>query len=157
MIVKEVMTPDPACCTAETNLQEVAKLMVDHDCGEIPVVDNQSTKKPIGVITDRDIVIRAVAKGNNPLDLTAADCMTEPCVTVTPEMLIEVERSPEPGANDLRIGMVLIALALAIAGFGLIQGSTDAIKGTAGIALFPLFVGIALLLRLRMRRLKGDA
>ena len=89
MIVKEIMTVDPACCTAETNLQEVAKLMVDHDCGEIPVVDNQSTKKPIGVITDRDIVIRAVAKGNNPLDLTAADCMTKPCVTVTPAMSIE--------------------------------------------------------------------
>lgn len=89
MIVKEVMTLDPACCTAETSLHDVAKLMVDHDCGEIPVVDNKSTKKPIGVITDRDIVCRAVAKGNNPLDLTAADCMTEPCVTVTPEMSIE--------------------------------------------------------------------
>lgn len=89
MIVKEIMTANPACCTAETNLQEVAKLMVDHDCGEIPVVDNQSTKKPIGVITDRDIVCRAVAKGNNPLDLTAADCMTKPCVTVKPEMSIE--------------------------------------------------------------------
>ena len=78
-------------------------------------------------------------------------------VPVTPEMLAEAEKSPEPGANDLRSGMVLIALALAIAGFGLIQGSTDAIKGTAGMALFPLFVGIALLLRLRLGRLQGDA
>lgn len=89
MIVKEVMTADPACCTADTSLKDVAKLMVDHDCGEIPVVDKKDTKKPIGVITDRDIVVRAVAKGNNPLDLTAAECMTEPCVTVTPEMSIE--------------------------------------------------------------------
>ena len=89
MQVKDVMTPDPACCTADTSLQEVAKLMVDHDCGEIPIVDGKETKKPIGVITDRDIVIRSVAKGNNPLDLTAADCMTKPCVTVTPEMSIE--------------------------------------------------------------------
>lgn len=89
MIVKEVMTADPACCTAETSLKEVAKLMVDHDCGEIPVIDKKDTKKPIGVITDRDIVVRAVAKGTNPLDLTAADCMTEPCVTVTPQMSIE--------------------------------------------------------------------
>lgn len=76
-------------------------------------------------------------------------------VTVTPEMLVEAEKSAEPGANDLRNGMVLIALALAIAGFGLLQGSTDAIKGASGIALFPLFVGIALLLRLRLR--KGEA
>lgn len=70
--------------------------------------------------------------------------------SVSPELLIDAERSPEAGANDLRTGMVLIALALAIAGFGLIQGSADAIKGTMGIALFPLFVGAALLLRLRL-------
>jgi CBS domain-containing protein len=89
MIVKEVMTPNPACCTSETSLQEVAKLMVDNDCGEIPVVENKDTKKPIGVITDRDIVCRAVAKGNNPLDLTAADCMSAPAITVTPEMSID--------------------------------------------------------------------
>lgn len=77
---------------------------------------------------------------------------------VTPEMLIEAERTAEPGTNDMRNGMVLIALALAIAGFGLLQGSTDAVRGTFGIALFPLFVGIALLLRLKLAaRSQGDA
>jgi len=76
---------------------------------------------------------------------------------VSPELLMDAERSPEAGANDLRNGMVLIALAFAIAGFGLIQGSQDAIKGTAGIALFPLFVGIALLLRLRLIAHRSDA
>lgn len=78
-------------------------------------------------------------------------------VPITPELLVEAERTPEPGANDLRNGMVLIALALAIVGVGLIQGGTDAIKSTAGIALFPLFVGIALLLRLKLSRRQGDA
>src|SRR5262245_25866020 len=76
---------------------------------------------------------------------------------VSPELLMDAERSPEAGANDLRSGMVLIALALAIAGFGLIQGSTDAIKGMGGIALFPLFVGLALLLRLRLIAGRTDA
>jgi CBS domain-containing protein len=89
MQVKDVMTADPACCTADSSLQEVAKMMVDHDCGEIPVVASKDTRKPIGVITDRDIVVRSVAKGTNPLDLTVADCMSKPCVTVTPEMSIE--------------------------------------------------------------------
>lgn len=79
-------------------------------------------------------------------------------VPVTPEMLVEAERSTEPGANDMRNGMVLIALALAIAGFGVLQNSNDAMRGTAGIALFPLFVGIALLLRLKLAaRTQGDA
>ena len=76
---------------------------------------------------------------------------------VSPELLADIERSAPAGANDLRYGMVLIAIALAIAGFGLIQGSMDAIRGTAGISLFPLFVGIALLLRLKLARPEGDA
>lgn len=88
MKVKDVMTADPACCISETALQEVAQMMIDHDCGEIPVVENQKTKLPIGVITDRDIVCRTVARGLNPLDLTVAACMSRPCVTVTPEMSI---------------------------------------------------------------------
>ncbi|HET6648495.1 MAG TPA: CBS domain-containing protein [Pyrinomonadaceae bacterium] len=86
MLVKEVMTANPACCLADTGLQEVAQMMVDNDCGEIPVVESMEAKRPIGVITDRDIVCRTVARGLNPLDLTVADSMTEPCVTVTPNM-----------------------------------------------------------------------
>jgi CBS domain-containing protein len=89
MQVKEVMTTNPACCTADTSLPEVARMMVKHDCGEIPVVDNQSSKVPIGVVTDRDIVCRTIANGLNPLDLTADDCMTKPVVTVTPETSVE--------------------------------------------------------------------
>ena len=89
MQVKEVMTADPACCLAETSLPEVARMMIDNDCGEIPVVENQSSKLPIGVVTDRDIVCRTVANGLNPVELTAADCMSKPIVTVTPEMSLE--------------------------------------------------------------------
>jgi CBS domain-containing protein len=89
MQVKEVMTSDPACCTTDTPLPEVARMMVDNDCGEIPVIDNNSSKVPIGVVTDRDIVCRTVANGLNPVELTAADCMSKPIVTVTADMSIE--------------------------------------------------------------------
>src|ERR1044072_3662145 len=89
MNVKDVMTPSPACCAAETSLREVAQLMVDNDCGEIPVIESKETRRPIGVVTDRDIVCRTVAQGKNPLDLTAGDCMSTPCVTVTEDMAIE--------------------------------------------------------------------
>ena len=77
-------------------------------------------------------------------------------VTITPEMLVEAEKTPETGANDFRIALVLVALALAIASFGLLEGGS-AIREAMEIALFPLFVGIALLLRLRLRPTKGDA
>jgi CBS domain-containing protein len=119
MQVKEVMTADPACCISETGLQEVARMMIDHDCGEIPVVDTKRTRLPIGVITDRDIVCRTVAQGLNPLDLTVADCMSEPCVTVTPEMSVEecsrimeenkIRRVPVVDADGSCCGIVALA------------------------------------------------
>ena len=119
MKVKDVMTANPACCISETALQEVAQMMIDHDCGEIPVVENKETKRPIGVITDRDIVCRAFAKGLNPLDLTVADCMTTPCVTVTPEMSVEecsrileenkIRRVPVVDADGSCCGIVALA------------------------------------------------
>jgi CBS domain-containing protein len=79
------MTSDPACCTPDSTLQRVAEMMVENDCGEIPVVENIANMKPIGVITDRDITCRTVAKGLNPLTMTVGECMTTPCVTVTPD------------------------------------------------------------------------
>jgi CBS domain-containing protein len=59
-LAKDVMTPEPQCCSPETTLNEVANLMVEADCGEIPVVD--ASNRLIGVVTDRDIVCRVVAK-----------------------------------------------------------------------------------------------
>jgi CBS domain-containing protein len=89
MKVKEIMSKDPACCTRESSLQDVAILMLEHDCGEIPVVDNMQSKRPVGVVTDRDITIRTVALGKNPLELRARDCMSSPAVTVTPETTVD--------------------------------------------------------------------
>ena len=89
MNVAEIMTKNPACCTPDTGLQEVAKMMVDGDCGCIPVVDGKDSKMPVGMITDRDITCRVVANGQNPLDLTAQDAMTTSVVSVTPDTSIE--------------------------------------------------------------------
>lgn len=94
-------------------------MMVDHDCGEIPVVENKETKQPIGVITDRDIVCRTIARGINPLDLTVAECMSKPCVTVTPDMSVEecsrimeenkIRRVPVVDADGCCCGIVALA------------------------------------------------
>jgi CBS domain-containing protein len=89
MEIREIMAADPICCTADTSLEDVAGFMREQDCGEIPVVENFTTRKVIGVITDRDITCRAVALGRNPLDLTAKDCMSTPVVAVPPELSVE--------------------------------------------------------------------
>src|SRR3954468_8545602 len=89
MEVRDVMTESPECCTPDTGLQEVAQMMVDCDCGCIPIVDSNNSKMPVGMITDRDITCRVVAQGKNPLDLTAGDAMTSSVVSVTPETSLE--------------------------------------------------------------------
>jgi CBS domain-containing protein len=88
MNVSDVMTPNPACCTPGTNLQEVALMMQEHDCGAIPVLDEE-TGKPVGIVTDRDIVIRAVADGLNPLERVARDCMSAPVVRISPDASLD--------------------------------------------------------------------
>lgn len=89
MKVREIMTTNPACCTRDTPLSEVARTMLDRDCGQIPVVDNMSSRKLIGVVTDRDIVCRAIAQGQNPVEMSAGDVMSSPVVTVMPDAKVE--------------------------------------------------------------------
>ena len=79
-LAQDVMTANPACCTPETPIDQVARLMVQHDCGEIPVID--PAEQVIGVVTDRDIVCRVVAVGKNPMAYPASSCMSELVVTV---------------------------------------------------------------------------
>ena len=86
-LAKEIMTPAPQCCSAGTSLNEVASLMLEADCGEIPITD--ASNRLIGVITDRDIVIRVVAKGKNPCHVTAGECMTEPVVVVNEDTSLD--------------------------------------------------------------------
>ncbi len=109
-----IMSRDPASCRPETPLREVAELMVAHDCGEIPVCDAEG--RPIAVVTDRDIVCRIVARGEDPLARTAEDCMSAPVVTCTPDMDVgecgrlterhQVRRLPVVDAAGRLCGMV---------------------------------------------------
>ncbi|MGH7127455.1 MAG: CBS domain-containing protein [Planctomycetaceae bacterium] len=89
MKVKEIMSDHPAVCLPNTPLQEVAQLMLQNDCGAVPVVENLESKKLAGIVTDRDIACRAVAEGKNPLKMTAGDVMSTSCCTVSPEESIE--------------------------------------------------------------------
>jgi CBS domain-containing protein len=63
--------------------------MVEHDCGEIPVVESKRTMNLVGVITDRDITCRTVALGRNPLEMIASERMSSPSVIVMPDTSLE--------------------------------------------------------------------
>lgn len=77
---RDVMTPDPVCCAPHMTVDEVARLLLQFDCGEIPVID--AFDHLVGVVTDRDIVCRVVAAGKNPVGYPVEDCMTAAVVTV---------------------------------------------------------------------------
>jgi CBS domain-containing protein len=79
-LARDVMTADPVCCSPTTTLDQIARLMTQNDCGQIPILDEAG--RPIGVVTDRDIICRVVADGIDPRDCTAAYCMSEPVFTV---------------------------------------------------------------------------
>ncbi|MBX3159772.1 MAG: CBS domain-containing protein [Deltaproteobacteria bacterium] len=84
MKVRDVMTKFPAVCTPDMPIESAARLMVNADCGAIPVV-GEVAELPIGMITDRDIVVRAVALGRGP-EILVREIMSSPAVTVTDDM-----------------------------------------------------------------------
>ena len=83
MKVREIMTENPACCTPEQTVHEAARLMAQNDCGSIPVVE-ESTRRLLGVVTDRDLAIRVLAEGRGP-DTPVREAMTPDPVTCSPD------------------------------------------------------------------------
>jgi CBS domain-containing protein len=92
MKARELMTADPACCTPDDPVQRVAQLMADNDCGCIPVVADRNDSRVVGVVTDRDIAIRGVAKGRGA-DARVRDVMTpDPFCCSADDDVKDVER-----------------------------------------------------------------
>jgi CBS domain-containing protein len=83
MNVREVMTPNPRAVTATESIQNAARIMRDEDTGVVPVVEKGNHL--LGVVTDRDIVIRAVADGALPTG-SVNDFLTVGLIVATPDM-----------------------------------------------------------------------
>jgi CBS domain-containing protein len=86
MTVADVMTSFPVTLSPEASIEKAAQIMRDDDVGVIPVVDGLGVL--VGIITDRDIVIKAVAKGHGP-DTVIDDCMTHSPHTVAKDTTVE--------------------------------------------------------------------
>ena len=92
MRAQDLMTMSPACVTPDEEVRKVAQLMAEKDCGCIPVVDSNENRRVVGVITDRDIAIRAIAEGKGP-NTKARDIMTsDPRCCLPDDELRAVER-----------------------------------------------------------------
>jgi len=114
MKVRDVMTADVQACQPDTDLAAVTKLMWDHDCGFVPVVDRAGTV--VGAITDRDICIAAATRGLPPAQIAAFQVMSSPVRACLPSDTItnvlatmkqfKVRRLPVIDANGLLKGVV---------------------------------------------------
>ena len=81
MNVRDVMTSNPRTVSPTDSIQSAARIMRDEDCGIVPVVDGG---RAVGVVTDRDIVVRAVADGS--VERTVRDICTADVVYAKPDM-----------------------------------------------------------------------
>lgn len=98
MKLRELMTKNVRCCAPETPLPDVARLMAELNIGAVPVCLGKTVQ---GMVTDRDIVLRCVAKGQDTRSITAADCMTRPAIIGSPEMDAR-EAASVMGAKQIR-------------------------------------------------------
>jgi CBS domain-containing protein len=71
---RDVMTQDPACCSATDTITKVAGLMKQHDVGSVPVVE--ADKRLVGIVTDRDLVVKVVAAGKHTDQTAVQEAMT---------------------------------------------------------------------------------
>ena len=77
----EVMTKSPVCCLPNAMAADVAELMNSGNIGSIPVIENEQTKKIIGIVTDRDLTLKIVAKGLDAKSTKVEAVMTRKVVT----------------------------------------------------------------------------
>ncbi len=113
--VRDFMTPNPAAVSERDTIRDVARIMAKQDTGVVPVVDG---KKVIGMITDRDIVVRLVAEGKDPSNARVNEAMTKDVHAVNEDMPVsdalnlmskeQVRRLPVVNNNNELVGIVSI-------------------------------------------------
>jgi CBS domain-containing protein len=111
--IRDVMTSNPECVNEKDSLRDVARIMKDRDTGVVPVVDG---RKIVGLITDRDIVVRGLAEGKNLASTSVSDLMTKQVRTVRDDASVndtlelmnsaEVRRVAVVNASDELVGIV---------------------------------------------------
>ena len=112
--VRDVMTPNPETVTERDDVRQVARIMKDRDTGVVPVVDDN--RKVIGLVTDRDIVVRCIAEGHNVGDCLVNSVMTKSIRSVREDAPVdevmslmssaEVRRVPVVNSNNELVGIV---------------------------------------------------
>lgn len=115
--IAALMTSRPRCASVDASLAEVAGIMKAADCGIVPIVDER--ERLIGVVTDRDIVVRACAAGKSPKETRVVDVMSREVATALPDEDVraviarmaqrQVRRIPVVDGEGRVVGLVALA------------------------------------------------
>jgi CBS domain-containing protein len=110
------MTEDLVCCTPGDSVTEVARLMKKEDIGPVLVVDNNDSKTLVGIVTDRDLVLKVLADGLDPRTTQVNDVMSKKLVTCRADDDVEqamnamaqfqLRRIPVVGENMKLVGII---------------------------------------------------
>jgi CBS domain-containing protein len=112
----EVMTKKPVCCRPDDMVIKVAQLMQSENIGSIPVIENELTQKLVGIVTDRDLALKVVAKGHDAKSTKVEAVMTRQIVTCRAgddlQMALDamaehqLRRIPIVDTNDRIVGII---------------------------------------------------
>jgi CBS domain-containing protein len=78
---KDVMTRNPVSARPEDTVASVARLMKENDIGPVPIVENQKSRRLVGIVTDRDLALKVVAEGRDPQTTPVKQVMTTNIIT----------------------------------------------------------------------------
>jgi CBS domain-containing protein len=101
--IRDLMTSNPATCESSTTVVEAAKHMAQKDVGPIPVVDGD---RLVGIVTDRDIVLRVVAEGRDPSSTTVGEIASKQLETVSPDEDLDLALRKMASAQVRRLPVV---------------------------------------------------
>jgi CBS domain-containing protein len=134
MKVAEVMTPDPVVCHVDASLFEAATAMRDRNIGDVLVERDGAL---CGIVTDRDIVVRGLAEGNDPGELTLGDIATTELHSVSPDDDVEAVLSKMEASAVRRIPVVERGRAVGILSIGDLATERDRDSALGQISSAP--------------------
>ena len=133
-LVSDVMTAMPETVTPETTLEEAARRMRDGDIGDVLVADETGGELQ-GIVTDRDITIRAVAAGSDPSTTTVASVLSSDLQSVAPSDAIQIAAARMRSANVRRLPVLEAGRPVGIVSLGDLAIATDSGATLADISV----------------------
>jgi CBS domain-containing protein len=128
--IRDVMSQDPTTVDASATIQEVAQLMAKEAIGSVLIVENGEVQ---GIVTDRDIVVRVLAKGNGP-DASAREACTTDLETLSPDDSLEDGIRKMKQANVRRLPVVEDGKPVGIVSLGDLAQAKDRDSALADIS-----------------------